>query len=72
VGLFAGNCAAGLSDMDIMACGSDLAVCVCCGCCSHYIVPELSSETKFVYSSRKAVSEYKEAKAVSAMCGCGA
>jgi len=35
--------------------------------CSHYIVPELSSETKFVYSSRKAVSEYKEAKAVRGM-----
>lgn len=32
--------------------------------CSHYIVPELSGETKFVYSSRKAVSEYNEAKAL--------
>ncbi|CAM6009567.1 unnamed protein product [Sphagnum balticum] len=28
----------------------------------HYIVPELSPETKFALSSRKAVSEYKEAK----------
>lgn len=32
--------------------------------CSHYIVPELSPETKFVYSSKKAVNEYKEAKAL--------
>jgi 5-methyltetrahydropteroyltriglutamate--homocysteine methyltransferase len=30
----------------------------------HYIVPELSPETKFVYSSKKAVNEYKEAKAL--------
>nr|PNR58117.1 hypothetical protein PHYPA_005112 [Physcomitrium patens] len=28
----------------------------------HHIVPELSGETKFIYSSHKAVSEYKEAK----------
>lgn len=49
---------------------SDMALCWC-ACGSHYIVPELSSETKFVYSSRKAVSEYKEAKAVSAGCWAG-
>jgi 5-methyltetrahydropteroyltriglutamate--homocysteine methyltransferase len=28
----------------------------------HYIVPELGPETKFQYASKKAVSEYKEAK----------
>jgi 5-methyltetrahydropteroyltriglutamate--homocysteine methyltransferase len=28
----------------------------------HFIVPELGPETKFSYSSRKAVNEYKEAK----------
>ncbi|WOK95617.1 5-methyltetrahydropteroyltriglutamate--homocysteine methyltransferase 1-like [Canna indica] len=28
----------------------------------HYIVPELAPDTKFTYASRKAVSEYKEAK----------
>ncbi len=32
--------------------------------CSHFIVPELGPETKFSYSSRKAVNEYKEAKEV--------
>jgi hypothetical protein len=32
---------------------------------SHYIVPELEPGTKFALSSRKAVDEYKEAKAVS-------
>ncbi|KAJ0080188.1 hypothetical protein Patl1_22817 [Pistacia atlantica] len=31
----------------------------------HYIVPELAPETKFSYASHKAVSEFKEAKAVS-------
>ena len=31
---------------------------------SHYIVPELGPETKFQYASKKAVSEYKEAKEV--------
>ncbi|KAG6537886.1 hypothetical protein ZIOFF_002989 [Zingiber officinale] len=30
----------------------------------HFIVPELGPHTKFSYSSRKAVSEYKEAKAL--------
>ncbi|KAI3924426.1 hypothetical protein MKW98_032627 [Papaver atlanticum] len=30
----------------------------------HFIVPELSAETKFSYASHKAVSEYKEAKAL--------
>jgi 5-methyltetrahydropteroyltriglutamate--homocysteine methyltransferase len=30
----------------------------------HFIVPELSPETKFSYASHKAVSEYKEAKAL--------
>ncbi|KAM0943579.1 putative 5-methyltetrahydropteroyltriglutamate--homocysteine S-methyltransferase [Dioscorea sansibarensis] len=30
----------------------------------HFIVPELGPETKFSYSSHKAVSEYKEAKAL--------
>ncbi|KAM3295080.1 hypothetical protein ACQJBY_037753 [Aegilops geniculata] len=30
----------------------------------HFIVPELSSATKFSYASHKAVSEYKEAKAL--------
>ncbi|EHA8592519.1 putative 5-methyltetrahydropteroyltriglutamate--homocysteine methyltransferase 2 [Cocos nucifera] len=30
----------------------------------HYIVPELAPDTKFTYASHKAVSEYKEAKAV--------
>uniref|UniRef100_A0A8R7Q0B9 Cobalamin-independent methionine synthase MetE N-terminal domain-containing protein n=1 Tax=Triticum urartu TaxID=4572 RepID=A0A8R7Q0B9_TRIUA len=30
----------------------------------HFIVPELSPATKFSYASHKAVSEYKEAKAV--------
>ncbi|XP_057843185.2 5-methyltetrahydropteroyltriglutamate--homocysteine methyltransferase 1 isoform X1 [Cryptomeria japonica] len=30
----------------------------------HYIVPELGPETKFKYSSRKAVDEYKEAKQI--------
>jgi hypothetical protein len=32
--------------------------------CSHFIVPELGPSTKFTYASHKAVSEYKEAKAV--------
>jgi hypothetical protein len=32
--------------------------------CSHFIVPELGPNTKFSYSSHKAVNEYKEAKAV--------
>jgi len=31
---------------------------------SHFIVPELGPKTKFAYSSHKAVTEYKEAKAV--------
>ncbi|XP_078436470.1 5-methyltetrahydropteroyltriglutamate--homocysteine methyltransferase 1 [Wolffia australiana] len=30
----------------------------------HYIVPELGPNTKFSYSSHKAISEYKEAKAL--------
>jgi 5-methyltetrahydropteroyltriglutamate--homocysteine methyltransferase len=30
--------------------------------CSHFIVPELGPETKFSYSSQKAVNEYREAK----------
>jgi 5-methyltetrahydropteroyltriglutamate--homocysteine methyltransferase len=30
----------------------------------HFIVPELAPETKFSYASHKAVSEYKEAKAL--------
>nr|XP_010932648.1 5-methyltetrahydropteroyltriglutamate--homocysteine methyltransferase 2 [Elaeis guineensis] len=30
----------------------------------HYIVPELAPDTKFTYASHKAVSEYKEAKAL--------
>nr|CAD1819743.1 unnamed protein product [Ananas comosus var. bracteatus] len=30
----------------------------------HFIVPELGPDTKFAYSSHKAVSEYKEAKAL--------
>ncbi|KAL5720617.1 5-methyltetrahydropteroyltriglutamate--homocysteine S-methyltransferase [Ranunculus cassubicifolius] len=30
----------------------------------HFIVPELGPETKFAYSSHKAVTEYKEAKAL--------
>ncbi|KAH7661583.1 Cobalamin-independent methionine synthase protein [Dioscorea alata] len=30
----------------------------------HFIVPELGPDTKFTYSSHKAVSEYKEAKAL--------
>ncbi|XP_031258500.1 5-methyltetrahydropteroyltriglutamate--homocysteine methyltransferase 1-like [Pistacia vera] len=30
----------------------------------HYIVPELAPETKFSYASHKAVSEFKEAKAL--------
>ncbi|KAI3991303.1 hypothetical protein MKX01_034622 [Papaver californicum] len=30
----------------------------------HFIVPELSAETKFSYASHKAVQEYKEAKAL--------
>lgn len=36
--------------------------------CSHYIVPELGPETKFQYASKKAVSEYKEAKEVRMTC----
>ncbi len=32
--------------------------------CSHFIVPELGPETKFSYSSQKAVNEYREAKQV--------
>jgi hypothetical protein len=32
--------------------------------CSHFIVPELGPTIKFTYASHKAVSEYKEAKAV--------
>lgn len=30
----------------------------------HFIAPELGPTTKFAYASQKAVSEYKEAKAV--------
>ncbi|CAK9223972.1 unnamed protein product [Sphagnum troendelagicum] len=30
--------------------------------CSHFIVPELGPATRFSYSSRKAVNEYKEGK----------
>lgn len=33
-------------------------------CCSHFIVPELGPDMKFSYASHKAVTEYKEAKAV--------
>lgn len=36
--------------------------------CSHYIVPELGPSVKFSYASHKAVTEYKEAKAVSSFC----
>lgn len=32
---------------------------------SHFIVPELGPDVNFSYASHKAVSEYKEAKAVS-------
>jgi len=32
--------------------------------CSHFIVPELGPATRFSYSSRKAVNEYKEGKEV--------
>lgn len=32
--------------------------------CSHFIVPELGPDMKFSYASHKAVTEYKEAKAV--------
>lgn len=31
---------------------------------SHFIVPELGPEVQFSYASHKAVTEYKEAKAV--------
>jgi 5-methyltetrahydropteroyltriglutamate--homocysteine methyltransferase len=34
---------------------------------SHFIVPELGPDVKFSYASHKAVTEYKEAKAVSAL-----
>jgi hypothetical protein len=30
--------------------------------CSHFVVPRLGPETKFLYSSQKAVDEYREAK----------
>ena len=31
---------------------------------SHFIVPELGPDVQFSYASHKAVTEYKEAKAV--------
>jgi hypothetical protein len=34
---------------------------------SHFIVPELGPDVNFSYASHKAVTEYKEAKAVSAL-----
>ena len=34
---------------------------------SHFIVPELGPDVQFSYASHKAVTEYKEAKAVSVL-----
>jgi hypothetical protein len=44
--------------------GIDLTFFYYLSLCSHFIVPELGPTTKFSYASHKAVSEYKEAKAV--------